>query len=255
MVPSKDATDGHLSAMLEWLGAVRAALGETVPRLVAEETECMAALTVKVRPDQAGIATSTELVKWAQPALVLEVPPTEDSSDFVLTLLGERDIEIVCGPPLDRPTPRALREIDPDVRETVDEALTDLFDVIESREPEWEPVLFDEALEQIVGRCVADLGSSVDAETIRSVLLRGSGRGRLDQLLVERKTQHRNAWARNARSIATALLAGDDGDALREGRKPARVALIHEHLMRQDPHCATKTAAEPIADAIARLLG
>ena len=69
----------------------------------------------------------------------------------------------------------------------------------------------------------------------------------------ERTTEHTNVWARDATRIAQELLDGVDGHQLRTSTKPNRLLIIQRHLHDSDPHCATKSAAEPIDTAIRQL--
>jgi len=257
MTAEHPGRDGQLlEAIATWLDAVRSALKADVEVLTVERSEARASLTVKVRPDQGGIAASVALVRWAEPELVLLEPPEEVSSDFVVTLIGDRDVEIVCGPPISPDMYTSSRDIDPATRDRIEEGLIDLVDVIESREPHWEPLAYSNAIEHIVDRYMATQGTrDVAARTVRSVLLDGQASDHLDALLKERKIQHRNEWARNAQTIAEELLAGPDGQTLRESGKPARIGLILGDLQRRDPYCATRGAADPIADAIGRIVG
>ena len=223
--------------------------------LTVETSDAPGSLTVKVRPDQDGIAASVALVRWAEPELVLLEPPQEVSNDFVVTLVGDREVGIVCGPPISPKMYTPSRDIDPATRDRIDEGLIDVVDMIESREPQWEPLAHENAIQHIVDRYMDQDTSDVPASTVRSVLVRGQARVRLEALLKERRIQHRNAWARNAQTIANELLAGPDGQTLRESGKPARIGLILGDLQRRDPYCATRGAIEPIADAIGRIVG
>jgi len=248
--------DGQLlEAIATWLDAVRSVLKADVKVLTVERSDAPASLTVKVRPDQDGIAASVALVRWAEPELVLLEPPEEVSNDFVVTLVGDRDVQIVCGPPISPNMYTPSRDIDPATRDRIDEGLIDVIDVIESREPQWEPLAYLNAIQHIVDRYMAQGTGDVPAGTVRSVALHGQASVRIDALLKERKIQHRNEWARNAQTIAEELLAGPDGQTLRESGKPARIGLILGDLQRRDPYCATRGAAEPIADAIGRIVG
>ncbi len=244
--------DGHFGALAKWLDAVKAALKKTdTAVLTVEDGDIPGALTAVVRPDRQGIETSIRLIQWAKPEVALLVLPDDEEASFELYLQGDERVVIFCGPPLPPRMPEIrYRGIDPADRERIEKRLIEVATALMAGDPGWEPQSAVDSPDMLIDAYLTDYGG-FDSRTVMAVVIDGTPvRTALRDLQVDRSIEHERAWAADAETIAQILLDGPDGTRLRTASKPIRLQLAQAHLRKLDPQCASRNAADPVANAI-----
>lgn len=259
MIEPQPAT--HLADLLGWLDAIKLAL-DGMPLLNVRYADSPAALVVGVAPDPAGITTSVELIRHAQPTLALLMSPVPWADDedvgYTLVLHGEDRIVIRCAPapPLEPPDLHSQFGASPSISDEewlrLSEGLTEMIQHIIETDPGWHPGTARRGASTRLIDTYLEEHPSDDPETVAIV----ASSAVIDRVLAaaqkKQVASHRAEWARNAEAIARQLLAGPDGDLLRADRA-AREGLSLQHLQERDDTCAAGGPARLIASAITRV--